>query len=264
MPSPFSPTYGSGHIIMTYCALLSLSILRDPFTNPKFDRKALVQFVKSCQRQDGSFTTVPGDDKGENDLRCLYCAFAISEMLNCWDGIDVPKALDFVSKCRTPSGGYGQEPFCEPHAGMTFVALASLYLAPLPSPPLPPPEIARTTRHLLSLHHPNGGFSGRLNKPADACYSFWAGAALKILGQDKLVDGVKMREWLLSCQFKFGGIARTVGEFPDPYHTYLSLAAMAMYADDSSQLPDFDPLLNCTKDTANWARNHIPASDHKA
>jgi prenyltransferase beta subunit len=45
-----------------------------------------------------SFSTVPGSN--ESDLRTLYCAFAISSMLNDWSGVDVPRALAFVATCR--------------------------------------------------------------------------------------------------------------------------------------------------------------------
>jgi len=45
-----------------------------------------------------SFSTVPGSN--ESDLRTLYCAFAISSMLNDWSAVDVPRALAFVATCR--------------------------------------------------------------------------------------------------------------------------------------------------------------------
>jgi geranylgeranyl transferase type-1 subunit beta len=38
-------------IIMTYTALLSLSILRDNFS--RLDRKGVLKFLKSCQNSDG-------------------------------------------------------------------------------------------------------------------------------------------------------------------------------------------------------------------
>lgn len=38
-------------LIMTYGAILSLAILRDPFT--KLDREGLVKFLGTCQKDDG-------------------------------------------------------------------------------------------------------------------------------------------------------------------------------------------------------------------
>ena len=100
---------------MTYTALLALAILKDDFS--KLDRPGLITLLRACQREDGrfvsrmihlcvpcslpavsSFTTTPKD--GENDLRTLYCAFAISAMLNDWSGIDVERAKAFIASCR--------------------------------------------------------------------------------------------------------------------------------------------------------------------
>ncbi|GAW07887.1 geranylgeranyl transferase type-1 subunit beta [Lentinula edodes] len=69
-----------------------------------------------------------------------------------------------------------------------------------------------------------------------------------------------------SCQFKFGGIAKAPGEHPDPYHTYLSLAALSMfpppqYDNDTNSstwaFESLDPLINARGETADWARSHI-------
>ena len=45
-----------------------------------------------------SFSTVPGSI--ESDLRTLYCAFAISNMLNDWSGVDINSAVAFIARCR--------------------------------------------------------------------------------------------------------------------------------------------------------------------
>ncbi|KAG2009804.1 geranylgeranyltransferase type I [Coprinopsis cinerea AmutBmut pab1-1] len=259
--------YDSPHVIMTYTALLSLAMLRDDFS--KLNRAGIIKFLRNCQRPDGSFSTLPGD--GESDLRTLYCAFAISSMLDDWSGIDVERALEFVASCRTYEGGYGQTSFCEAHGGITYIALASIYLAPPHLSEkfrLTPAEKERTIRWLMSNQSKCGGFCGRTNKEADACYCFWCGAALKILGASELVDTKAMAEFLASCQFKFGGIAKVPGEHPDPYHTYLSLAAIAMYPPEvDGDVPDsetwklepLDPLLNANLSTAAWVRKHVPA-----
>lgn len=277
-PSPFmtpqhpsdekvqSTNYDSPHLIMTYTALLTLAMLRDDFSN--LDRAGLVKFLKNCQKEDGSFSTIPGD--GESDLRTLYCAFAISSMLNDWSGIDVDRALTWVASCRSYEGGYGQTSFCEAHGGITYIALASIYLAPpgYSKYHLSESEKEVTIRWLLSNQLPSGGFCGRTNKEADACYCFWCGGALKILGASNLVNSKGMAEFLASCQFKYGGIAKVPGDHPDPYHTYLSLAALSIYppelaaSDQNAQswiFEPLDPLLNAKESTAHWLRQHVPA-----
>lgn len=261
--------YDSPHVIMTYTALLSLAMLRDDFS--RLNRPGIVTLLHNCQREDGSFSTVPND--GESDLRTLYCAFAISSMLNDWSGIDVDRALRFVQSCRTYEGGYGQSSFCEAHGGITYIALAAMHLAPSHGAEkhrLTPEERQQTIRWLLSNQSPSGGFCGRTCKEADTCYCFWCGAALRILDSGDVVDTRAMARFIASCQFKYGGISKTPTETPDPYHTYLSLAAIAVYAPlseehgdveaDSWRIEPLDPLLNANISTVAWAREHIPAA----
>lgn len=83
-------------IVMTYVALLMLSILKDDFS--RLERSRLISFLRACQHDDGSFTSVPGE--GDADLRMTYCAFAISKMMNDWSGVDVPRALLYIRSCR--------------------------------------------------------------------------------------------------------------------------------------------------------------------
>lgn len=156
--------YDTGHMVMTYTALLTLAALRDDFAN--LDREALKGFLGRCQTAEGSFSTTPGrrvpdgarviqhgkqgrnptyggpwsvpsqdangalhDFIGETDLRTVYCAFAVCAMLNDWSGLDVAGAVGFVRRCRTYEGGYAQTPGGEAHGGLTYVALAALRLA---------------------------------------------------------------------------------------------------------------------------------------
>ncbi|GLB38600.1 putative terpenoid cyclases protein prenyltransferase [Lyophyllum shimeji] len=259
--------YDTPHIIMTYTALLTLAILRDDFS--RLDRPGLLDFIRACQRDDGSFCTVPGSN--ETDLRSLYCAFAISHMLDDWSAVNTSRAIAFIASCRSYEGGYGQAPFCEAQGGTTYIAIASLHLVPhVQAPLLTAAERELTIQWLVRNQHPAGGFSGRTGKDADACYCFWCGAALQILGAGDLVDARALAMFLANCQFKYGGLAKAPGEHPDPYHTYLSLAALSMYMPASALASDqrhaaswtfepLDPLLNARVETARWARKYIPA-----
>lgn len=51
-----------------------------------------------------SFSGVP--NSGEADLRPLYCAFAISSMLDDWSGVDVDGALRFIRSCEVRETTY--------------------------------------------------------------------------------------------------------------------------------------------------------------
>ncbi|KAJ7876785.1 terpenoid cyclases/protein prenyltransferase alpha-alpha toroid [Mycena leptocephala] len=241
-PEPYN-NYNGPHLVMTYTALLTLAILRDDFS--KLDRSGLVNFIRACQQEDG---------RGETDLRTLYCAFCICDMLGDWSGVDVERALKFI---RT---GYGQASFCEASGGPTYIALASLHLAPRANDasPLTPEQRNKSIHWLIHNQDKSGGFRGRTEKPADACYSFWCGAALKVLGAADLIDAESHANFIARCQFKYGGIAKVPDEDPDPYHTYLSIAALTNRP-KSWEFGTLDPLLNASGETIKWIREHVPA-----
>ena len=108
----YESEFDTPHMIVTYTALVSLAILRDDFT--RLDRRGLVTFLRSSQKEDGrfvfvsiiisqsnrveSFTSDPTG--GDTDLRLTYCAFVICTLLNDWSGVNVEKALEFVRRCR--------------------------------------------------------------------------------------------------------------------------------------------------------------------
>ncbi|ETW82127.1 hypothetical protein HETIRDRAFT_239432, partial [Heterobasidion irregulare TC 32-1] len=265
-PDVYGPC-SAPNLIMTYTALQALAILRDDFA--PLDRPGLARFVGACQGPDGSFATTPG--ARDADLRMSYCAFAICAMLDDWTRVDVDRALAFVARCRTFEGGYGQAPHCEAQApSSTPSSSSSPPPTPTPTPPppparLPPAQRAHTVRWLVQKQSADGGFCGRTGKAADACYGFWCGAALRVLGADTLVDARALARFVARCQFRFGGIAKAPGEHPDPYHTYLSSAMLAIYCAEPAArgtdarwaLAPLDPLLNARQDTARWAREHI-------
>ena len=69
--------------------------------------------------------------------------------------------------------------------GTTYCALAALSLVPRPFDSSSEPWITaaqreQTVRWLLENQTPDGGFSGRTGKAADACYCFWDVGGLEV------------------------------------------------------------------------------------
>ncbi|KAH8829195.1 terpenoid cyclases/protein prenyltransferase alpha-alpha toroid [Flagelloscypha sp. PMI_526] len=281
------------NLITTYTGLLNLCLLRDETIGTRIDSTSVKELVRACQHSDGSFSTTATLTDG--DLRTTYCAFVLCYLMDDWSCLNLETALEYISRCRTYEGGYGQFPGCEAQGGTTYTALASLYLS---TNPLSPKEKNQTTRWLTSLQSQcsqseplknqdsddedetnapsaRGGFAGRTNKVEDACYCFWCGASLKILsGTESLLSVDALVSFLSGCQFRFGGIAKAAGDTPDPYHTYLSLAVLSAYPpqidvavkdnqDDAATSwklwirPDFDPLVNARADVVNFGRRWL-------
>lgn len=63
--------------------------------------------------------------------------------------------------------------------GPTYCALASIFLAGKGSG-LTDSERKQTIRWLTQNQVSSGGYCGRTNKEADACYCFWCGASLAV------------------------------------------------------------------------------------
>ncbi|KAA6416322.1 MAG: hypothetical protein FRX48_01042 [Lasallia pustulata] len=98
------------------------------------------------------------------------------------------------------------------------------------------------------------GLNGRCNKPADTCYSFWAGGALAILKKIHLIDFNANRRYLLEkTQHLIGGFGKTPGDPPDLLHSYMGLAALACMREPG--LKRIDPAL-CLSVSA---REHLEA-----
>ncbi|PWN32150.1 terpenoid cyclases/Protein prenyltransferase [Meira miltonrushii] len=258
LPSGSRP---SGNLAMTYTALLNLAMLGDDFV--RLDREAILLHLHSLQQPDGSFAPSLGQD--ECDCRFVYCAFAVCSMLNAWDSIDVEAAIGFLHSSRSYDGAFAQGPGQESQGGSTYCAVAALSLADKL-------DTIQNSEQLISWltarqQQKQGGFNGRIEKDEDACYSFWCGASLEILGSHNLIDSKADTDWLLSCQTKVGGIAKVPDEIPDVMHSYLSLAALAMHAYEEECessgtrlkpfLRELDPTLNISKHSLERMRQKL-------
>ncbi|CAG8545295.1 942_t:CDS:2, partial [Funneliformis caledonium] len=217
--------FDAANLAMTYTALTSLLILGDDLS--RVNRFSIINSLKYLQKDDGSFThTYQGM---ESDMRFLYCAVVVSYILNDFSGID---SYDY---------GIGQGPGEESHGGSTYCAISSLYILNKLDIGLLSKE--QTLFWLISRQET--GFQGRANKPPDTCYSFWIGAALKILNKFELIDYEQNHNFLLQTQSKFGGFSKWVNYFPDVMHTYFGIAGFSLMNEPG--FLELDPAINISK-----------------
>lgn len=219
-------TFMTGHLAMNYTAISILITLGDDLS--KLDKESLLLGVSQLQQPNGSYkATVSG---GESDMRYLYCACAVSALLQDWSSVDQDRAVSYILSCITYEGGFALAPGAEAHGGSTYCAIASLALMDRLT------ELDDSSLNTLiswCLHRQVGGFNGRTNKEADSCYSFWVGATLKILGCFDLTDTDSTEQFLLrECQL-YGGTC--VGGFckaddcpPDILHSFYSISWLSI------------------------------------
>ncbi|KAF2318746.1 hypothetical protein GH714_010449 [Hevea brasiliensis] len=228
------------HLASTYCALATLKTVGYNLSN--VDSKSILTSMRNLQQPDGSF--LPIHIGAETDLRFVYCAAAICFMLGDWNGMDREKAKEYIIKCQSYDGGFGMVPGSESHGGGTYCAVASLRLMGFMEDDVLSTSGASSVIDLplllewcLQRQAADGGFQGRPNKPSDTCYAFWVGAVLRILGGYKLIDGKALREFLITCQSKYGGFGKFPGELPDIYHSYYGCTAFSLLEEPGLNSP---------------------------
>jgi protein farnesyltransferase subunit beta len=146
---------------------------------------------------------------GELDVRATYCIYAVLNLLQM-----IPKAsssssttttvtstktslfttpliADYIWSCQSIwEGGFGGEPGAEAHGGYTYCAISALCLFYKNAESKLTNKIGNQYKDRMKLctswlvHRQmsyEGGFSGRINKLVDGCYSFWQCAALSLL-----------------------------------------------------------------------------------
>jgi len=99
------------------------------------------------------------------------------------------------------------------------------------------------------------GMNGRINKVADTCYGFWAGASLHVMQQPNLYHREAVRRYLLGKTQHpvLGGHGKFPGDLPDLLHSYLGLAALSLAGSD--QVKEVDGGMCLSKE----ARSRLPA-----
>lgn len=243
--------FDCGFISMTYCALATLVILGDDLK--RVDRHSITAGMRHLQLPDGSFK--PSILGGESDMRLVYCAVAVSKLLNDWSGIDRDRSAKFIQASLSHEGAFAQCPGAEAHGGSTFCALASLILMSKLDI-LTTHEIDRLVR--WCVNRLDDGFSGRPNKDQDTCYSFWIGACLVMLDSFKFIDQKRLMEFILAAQDDDGGLSKVPEFLSDPLHTYLGFAGLTfldekLRAERKVTIRSLDPALNISM----RARSHL-------
>lgn len=255
--------YDLPNLSATLFALYNLLILECNYAKI-LDRHKIMKFVQKCQvdlgPEKGAFVPAldpDGKPLGETDIRHCYIATSIRKLCK-YDrlpyedrinDINVENLKHFLLDRLSITGGFSSLKYTEPHLGLTFCALATFRLLEIKLPQ----QVYDTMVDFLcrrQVDYPKytkrnyecweseeiGGFNGRTNKSSDACYSWWCTASLcmldrNLLGLVNIPSAVKFL--LHSCQNQImGGFAKDSYSSPDPLHSYLALASLALWSPD--------------------------------
>ena len=233
------------HLAPTYASVLTLATLGHEDGWRMVDRRALLRWLLSLKRPDGSFAM---HLDGEADVRATYCALAVATALD----VATPElragAAEFVARCQTHEGGFAGVPGNEAHGGYTFCAVAAAALLGALGAVDAEAALEWAARRQMRLE---GGFAGRANKLVDSCYSFWVGAVPVMLHRqragaaaagvevldadisrgDYVFDQFGLQEYLLHCCQNprgTGGMCDKPGKSADLYHTCYALSGLSL------------------------------------
>ena len=223
-----------GHVTMAQCAVLLLSMVGDDLS--RIDREGMKTHLRSLQTEEGGFRCVI---YGESDVRFLYSACVVAKVLDIWDAINVPLAIQYIKSCIRYDGGIGNNAHCEGHGGTTFCGIASLSMMGR----LDVLDKRRTMKWLVSRATCTEGFNGRPNKDADTCYTYWVGSSLRILEGEAFVALDSALRFVSACQGERGGIAKDEESRPDILHTALPLMGVSNLKGWGETLPKVDVAL---------------------
>nr|CCA19516.1 geranylgeranyl transferase putative [Albugo laibachii Nc14] len=223
-----SALYDASNIAATYAALCILKTLGDD--QSRVHKKEIVQMLGKLQHSSGCFSSM--NLGSEQDMRFVFCACAISYMLDDWSGIDKALVCQYINKCRNYDGSIGIAPGTEGQGGAVFCAIAALRLSGCEE------KLDCKQKNLIRwlMFRQHNGFQGRCNKEPDSCYAFWNGGALDMLEHHAFVDIESIQNFVVSCQHSFGGFCKYPDSGPDVMHSYYSLAWLSIASRSSRHL----------------------------
>lgn len=266
----------AAHTVATYPAVMSLLIMGTSDSYKAINREALYNFYMKMKNPDGSFRV---QEDGECDARSMYATLAVCDLLNLLTPELLHNCEEFLYSCQTYEGGFSPERGSEAHGGYTYCVLGALSVieanrhkrkscSPVAGDSHISPGIDFQSLRRWLIHRQmllEGGFSGRINKLVDSCYSFWQGASFHMVysplrhrlesssdrenaassvptacqqgdeesSSQPWMDATSLQSYVLRCcQEKTGGIRDKPGKRRDYYHTCYGLSGLSLAQHD--------------------------------
>jgi prenyltransferase beta subunit len=256
------PGENFSYIDRTFCAIEVLSIL-EPSTLDQIDQSAVVNWLLSCQSQEGGFCVRPGYGA---DPRCTYEATAALKDLNASSQMNVSSAVNWTLTCQRLDGGFANRPweidssfdstyycikslkalnsldqidtsktgdflvkYCDPVTGgfRAESALTETYNAVSILQGLRAMDQVNVTaivRYVSRLQTTDGGFIWQIRGGQDLMSTHYGLETLAILGRLDSIDAPDAARYVLACQSQSGGF----GGSPYSSNLYVSYTFAAV------------------------------------
>lgn len=261
--------YSYPNLISSYAAILAMMVLNVKDKLQLINKQKMEIFLLNMKNEDGSFNT---HYKGESDIRALFAAVLIMDVLN----INNPKLknniADYLIKNQSYDGGISPNLGSESHAGYTYCGVAALAILKQ----LAKLDLLKLKQWLiLKQKNIEGGFCGRANKLVDSCYTFWVGSIFSIIdnyekdgktngfiyNQDDLLKYV-----IFCCQSEADGLKDKPEKNPDIYHSMYAASGFnicynknytsKMFDFKDFNLREIDPIYNIPTSILNDVKSY--------
>ncbi|XP_057983831.1 protein farnesyltransferase subunit beta isoform X2 [Malania oleifera] len=211
------------HVFQIYDAFAGLP--RNPQSVMlELQRDKHIEFLTKALRQLGpSFCVLDAN----RPWLCYWILHSIALLGESVDAELENNAIDFLSRCQDPNGGYGGGPGQLPHLATTYAAVNSLITLGSDKS-LSSINRGKLYMFFLRMKDQSGGF--RMHDAGEmdvrACYTAISVASVLNVLDSELVQNVG--DYILSCQTYEGGIAGEPGSEAHGGYTFCGLATMIL------------------------------------
>lgn len=146
---------------------------------PVTDATAMITYLRSRRRRNGSFNNAPAAEGGDGNILNTYWGLEALNILG--EGEPMKEAtIDWIRSCQLEDGGFSWQPHpsvgANDEVSYTWAAVKALKLLAAK-----PADEKGCIRYLLSLRNGDGGFGNRPGLPSTPMSTYYAIDALKAL-----------------------------------------------------------------------------------
>ncbi|OQE85742.1 hypothetical protein PENNAL_c0023G09992 [Penicillium nalgiovense] len=207
-----------------YWGLTALHILGHPDTLP---RDQTIDFVLSCQSENGGFGAAPG-----HDAHMLYTVSAV-QILVTIDAVDEldkrdrggkEKVGSFIANLQNSDGSFMGDQWGETDTRFLYGALNALSLLRL----MDLVDVPKAVSHIQSCENLDGAYGIRPGAESHAGQVFTCIGALAIAGRLDLVSKDRLGAWLSERQIESGGFNGRPEKLADACYSWWVGSSLAM------------------------------------
>ncbi|KAI4865155.1 geranylgerany transferase type II beta subunit [Hypoxylon rubiginosum] len=187
-----------------YWGLTALHLLRHPDALP---RDKTIDFVLSCQHENGGFGAAPGHDAHMlytvSALQILVLVDALEELEKRGKGNGKAQVGKFLADLQNrETGAFAGDEWGEEDTRFLYTALNGLSLLGL----LHLVDVDKAVNHIAACANSDGGYGVSPGAESHSGQIFTCLAALSIAGRKDLIDVNKLAGWLSERQVAGGGL----------------------------------------------------------